>query len=596
MHIWKPVSILKILEHPESSIRNFPLQNWRVIPRIVFLLCVLIGVQCQPEHSANAFVQPPADSNRKGHPPSTSDWLKDNGVESNLKSYRTYLKSLNQIDVNSDRIRELIEGLSSTDFRIREQSTDELKTIPTISLTDLRELEQDTDLSPEGRYRLAEVIRVRRQQKPAQIQFTMFCDIRDRKIPGLTDSIIQSFDHFEPENFVRHAAMQALMVTSQESDIAALKKVAQGSEYDNQLRAGALRCLTRLRPETAAELVLNSKIDLAKKPTGNLGLEIARVHVLNKRLEAFEVLFDLLKDDRSTIRESALASLVRLTDLKYSHHSTPVLDRADNVIEQTRSWLKDHESDVNYDWYHIPPKIGRRLVCQFDGNRIIELDEKGNVVWHFDAKQPFACLGTPDGRRFVMLYSTSCLLEFDGAGREIRRIVDLPANVSGICRRPNGNLVLAAGQDDDLILEIDATGKKVKSFVIKGKPTSAEIGVNGNLIVTLYGAKQVVEVDASGQIVNTISFKEAPYHATPLVSGNLLVTFPQNRKIIECDPSGKVIHRIDCKKYAYHAQKMDDGTFTFADESGLYRVDERGTEIVGQTYKGLGRVNYSYTY
>jgi hypothetical protein len=235
-------------------------------------------------------------------------------------------------------------------------------------------------------------------------------------------------------------------------------------------------------------------------------------------------------------------------------------------------------------------------VCQYDANRVIELDETGKIVWSVEAEKPFACMGLPNGHRFILLYSQGTILHYDGAGRLARKLEGLPSNISGICRRENGNLILAAGQNGNLIVEIDAAGNQVNSFTVEGKPTSVEIGLNGNLVVSLYGSKKIVEVDDHGEVRKTIELDGAPYHATPLITGNFLVAFAQDRRIIECDPEGKIVLSIDCKKYAYHAQKLEDGTISFADETGIYRVDEKGNEIVGQTFKSTGKVNYIYSY
>ncbi|MFK7769880.1 MAG: hypothetical protein AB8B55_21915 [Mariniblastus sp.] len=145
-------------------------------------------------------------------------------------------------------------------------------------------------------------------------------------------------------------------------------------------------------------------------------------------------------------------------------------------------------------------------------------------------------------------------------------------------------------------MEVNAAGKEVKKMVIPGSPTSVEIGLNGNLITALYGESKIAEIDAAGKIVKTIKVEKAPYHASQLESGNYLVTYASEGKMIEYDPSGKEVWRHKCENYSYHAQELEDGTISYADSSGLVRVDRTGKKKVTKPMKKIGTVNYSYSY
>lgn len=527
---------------------------------------------------------------------SNSIWLKRNGIESSVESFRRYFENLSGPEYDATAVGDLIESLSSEDFQIREQATHSLKTVPSLSVADLKSLAEEPSVSPEGRYRLQEVIRVKQNQDPAQIQYAILSDIRDRKLAGLAESIIQSYDSLETDRFVRHASIQALMVTTEASDVNFLSSVLLDSKMVPEIRVGALKSIYRLSPELARQQVMEDHPELLEEAEGVVGLEVARILVLNKRPQAFEMLFRLLRDEKLAIRNFAAASLVRMTQLEFERDQVVDLDQTDAIIQKVNSWLIQNADDVNYQWYNTKPRLGRRLVSQYDADRVIELDEAGNVVWSVQAEKPFACLGLPNGHRYILLYSEGSIVEYDGAGRLVKKLAGLPSNISSICRRENGNLILAAGQNGNLILEIDSAGNQVNSFKLEGKPTSAEIGLNGNLVVSLYSSKQIVEVDSNGKIINQIQLDGEPYHVTPLISGNFLVAFAQDRRIIECDQNGKVIFKIDCKKYAYHAQKLEDGTISFADETGIFRVDESGKEIVGKSYRSVGKVNYMFSY
>ena len=168
--------------------------------------------------------------------------------------------------------------------------------------------------------------------------------------------------------------------------------------------------------------------------------------------------------------------------------------------------------------------------------------------------------------------------------------------MSGLCRLPNGNLMIAAGQNDSQLFELDPKGNKVKTFTVKGTPTSVEVGLNGNVVCALYKKHEVVELDDTGKIIKSFKVEGAPYHATPLKNGNYLVAFARDKKIVEYDPAGNEIWKFDCATGSYRAQELEDGTIVFTDSKGAHHINRKGEEIKFTDLSVSGKIHYSHSF
>ena len=574
---------------PESSFVTWRVPS-RAPPRILKLfLTVCFCVFMSPYPSLAAAQD---DSDIKEMDKSNAVWLTDNGIEASQAGMRGYLKALRPDESVVEKALVLIKQLSSVEYLVREKATNDLKAMPNLTVATLRSIDSSFDGKPEGKYRLKEVIDYKASQNSAQIQFAIFQDIQKRELKGFASSIVDSFVFLEPDSFVQIAAAKALGATATESDSELLTELLVDTSQDNEMRAGALRGLLHVAPDAAFEYATKLK-DSTK---GTLGLEVARVLVVNEDEAAFEVLCRLFDDKSLQIRNKSLSIIRRMTNKHIGYHS--VLDDAANkkAVKEVKAWLADNKNEVEYVWESAKFRLGRFIVSQYDANRVIEFDEAGKVVWSVDLDKPFACFGRPDGHRFVARYSGGVVHEYDASGKEVRVLKGMPKNISGMCFRENGNILIAAGQAGNIVMEVSPEGKEIKKMVIPGSPTSVEIGLNGNLIVALYGSDKIAEVDSTGKVLKTIKVGSDPYHVSQLESGNYLVTYASAGKMIEYDAAGKEVWELKCENYSYHAQELEDGTISYADSSGLVRVNRNGKKKVTKPTKSIGTVNYSYSY
>ncbi len=519
-------------------------------------------------------------------------WMVDNGIEPTPEGMKQYLKSLRPDETVVEKALVLVEKLSSSEYLVREKATNDLKAMQNLTVSTLRSIDSEFEGKPEGKYRLREVISFKGMQNSAQIQFAILQDIQKRELKGFASNIIASFEYFERDSFVQNAAGKALGATATDDDRELLTSLLDDAEQTDQLRAGALSGLLHTAPKSAFEYAAKLKDSTA----GVLGLDVARVLVINKDEQAFEVLLRLLDDKSIQVRHKSLSILRRMSDGEIEYHSVNDDLANEKATKEIRAWFAENKDDVEYVWESAKFRLGRFIVSQYDANKVVEFDEAGKVVWSVDLDKPFACFGKPNGHRFIALYSGKVVHEYDQAGKLLRVIKNLPSNISGMCFRPNGNILIAAGQSGNVVIEVDAAGKEVKKFKVPGSPTSVEIALNGNLILALYGDAKIAEVDSAGKVVNTIKVGANPYHVSQLENGNYLVMYASTGQLIEYDATGKEIWKMKCENYSYHAQELEDGTISYADSSGLVRVDRNGKKKVTKAMKKIGSVNYSYSY
>lgn len=518
-----------------------------------------------------------------------ADLLSPFGIESSRSGIEAYLESLLGDVENQREIAERLVGrLSDRSYAIREQATRELIAIPTLRISILKSL-GSTLTSREGQYRLEMVIDARKEQSQSRVQFAVFRTIELENMTGLTPSIIESHRCLEADDFVQRAARTAIEVSSTPQDLELLQKVLSDVDRPVALRAGCLAALSRIEPERA----LQRASDLVGQ-SGVLGLEIARILVEKNRPESLDALVNLLDDGNSRVKFTALESIRQTTELTFANNALRDAESVSRAKEEIESWrIENADREIEYRW----PKsirLGRRLLSQYSKGRIVELDESGEIIWSVKAKSPFACIGLPNGHRLVVLYSSNKVVQYDSDGAKVGEFVGLPGCPTGLCLESDGNLWVAAGQSGDQILKFSPEGKKVKTLKVAGKPTSIEIGINGNFVCAMYGDNRIVELNSAGKVVHTTTVKEFPYHAQPLSNGNFLVAFPKVGEIAEYTRDGKLVWEHRCEQDCYRAQRLEDGSIVFADAKGVHRIGRDGKTI---EFKDIGgKYNYLFSY
>jgi hypothetical protein len=515
--------------------------------------------------------------------------LLDQGIEPSKEGVGKYLVQIVPNDEMKNKVIELIGLLSSLDYQIRETATNELKRMPVDSGT-LAEYKNKYAKNPEALYRLRKVASFRSTDSRASTQLAVLQLVASAKLSGLFTKIQSAIPHLENDRSVQSAAMEALVITSTPDDVAAAKTFL--TDRSNGLRSMGLRVLEKFDKPAAIEHALK----VGDAVEGEFGLELARILVEAENEKSFPVLLQLIRDENRLIASRAYSALSNLTGLDFRFSVATAKERADLTDLKCKTFLAKNIKSVVYEWSISGKKIGHRLVADYDGDQIMELDGNNNVLWTLKKKvKPFACFAKPDGGRFVVLYRSGSILEIDREGKELRTLKGLSNSISGLCQHPNGNLLFASGQGNGAITEITLAGKRVRDIKVGGTPTGVEVLPNGNLIVACWGGKNVVEVDMKGKTIREFKVDQAPYHVAPMASGNLLVAFASQGVISEFTPEGKEIWSHKCAKNVYRAHEMDDGTISFADSVGLHRVTRDG-EAIGKPFTKVGKTKYMFEF
>jgi HEAT repeat protein len=197
----------------------------------------------------------------------------------------------------------------------------------------------------------------------------------------------------------------------------------------------------------------------------------------------------------------------------------------------------------------------RVLVTEWDGNKVVEFDFRGNQIWK---KEGFTGRATnaqrlPTGNTFIC--TTNELLEVDRSGKAIYTIRVNQGLTAGY-RAANGDIVCL--RNDGQCVRYDTAGKELKSFP-SNRDTSWTSGIdlarNGNVLITQPSPNQkVTEYTPDGKV-----FKEwtAPQvtTATKLSNGNILAASHNDQKVIELDPSGKQVWEYKDEYHIFRAKR-----------------------------------------
>ena len=529
----------------------------------------------------------PAESPTKDLP--SRKLLKEHGIEPTVQGIEKYFDSLLPNQEMLNVVTRIAEALSDPKYAIREKATAELKALPGVSISTLKTL-QSSLKSSEARYRLKIIIDARLAQYHSHIQHVVLKLVAKEKIVGLVPSIIKSNSFFETDSFAESTISNAIGISATPNDVELLKRVLEDANNSPALRVGSFAGLSRVAPETALELAK----DLVDEP-GQLGLEVAKTLVQNKELASFDKLAGLLEDENFRVRVSALNTIRTMTGLSFKNNYLSNEASVSEVRKQVKKWLSENkDKEINYLW-PVSNKLGRRLVTDYSNGAITEFDQSGKEIWNHKAPHPFTCMGLPNGHRLIVHYIANQLVEYDADGKEIRRF-RFPNSASGFCRQDDGAIWVAAGQSGNQVVKYSPKGKKLKSFVVDGTPTSVEIGNNGNLICALFEKNQIVELDQDGKIQKTIKVKGKPYHAQPLTNGNFLVALNRINTVAEIDSNGKIVWQHKCDKNCYRAQQQEDGSIAFTDAKGFHRVNRVGKEIESRGIASGGKLYYSFNY
>lgn len=146
---------------------------------------------------------------------------------------------------------------------------------------------------------------------------------------------------------------------------------------------------------------------------------------------------------------------------------------------------------------------GHLLITDRNNNRVIEVDETGQIAWQYD---------------------------------QLTR----PHNGD---RLPTGN-TLIANSEKNVVVEINPAGEIIWAYGGQGVldwPRDADRLANGHTLITDSRGNRVIELDTDGQVVWSFSGLALPYEADRLPNGNTLIADNSHRRVIEISPAGQIV-------------------------------------------------------
>jgi hypothetical protein len=184
---------------------------------------------------------------------------------------------------------------------------------------------------------------------------------------------------------------------------------------------------------------------------------------------------------------------------------------------------------------------GRVLIAEYQGNQVTERDQTGKVLWQKRVSgTPNCCQRLPNGNTFITTNQT--ILEVDRSGQEVYSYS--PGDslyIVGAMKERGGRIVCGTSQGV-VVFQSDAAGKHWKMTRIGNVQNwcRAEGLPGGRVLVAIPSENKVLEMDASGTVLQTWVVPGAA-SAVRLPNGHTLIGCSNANRVVELDRSGKTV-------------------------------------------------------
>ncbi|MBU0926745.1 MAG: hypothetical protein KKA67_03255 [Spirochaetes bacterium] len=206
---------------------------------------------------------------------------------------------------------------------------------------------------------------------------------------------------------------------------------------------------------------------------------------------------------------------------------------------------------------------GNVLVPDTNGDRLVEIDDSGDIVWSSEEwgggsgilsngirlDYPNHATELPDGDFLISARYNDAVLEVDRTGR-VSWAYEGARRQHAPRRLPDGN-TLIADSDGDRVIEIDREGDIVWSY---GQgldwPRFAQRLANGNTLITDSNNNRILEVSREGAVVFEYGqgVLSAPYQAEELPGGTIMIADAQHGRLLEIDRAGAILWTFSRKR------------------------------------------------
>jgi len=240
-------------------------------------------------------------------------------------------------------------------------------------------------------------------------------------------------------------------------------------------------------------------------------------------------------------------------------------------------------SDLNKTYSNVQKNSyisrGNTLITEYLGNRIIEIDNDGNIVWQKTGLgQPAEAERLENGNTLIV-EEIGRVIEVDNSGAIVWQKTGLYGPLDAE-RLDNGNTLIGLL---DRVIEVDNSGAIVWQKTGLDFPLDAERLDNGNTLIADANNDRVIEVDNSGAIVWQKTEIESPRDSERLENGNTLIVLLD--RVIEVDNSGAIVWQKTGLYGPLDAERLDNGNTLIVETPGnrVIEVDNSGAIVWQKT-------------
>ena len=176
---------------------------------------------------------------------------------------------------------------------------------------------------------------------------------------------------------------------------------------------------------------------------------------------------------------------------------------------------------------------GNVLIAELRGNRVIQVDAQGKVVWEYKARSPYNAKPLVNGNVLIAHYHPSRAVEVTPKGEVVWEYAAKRGTCTDVHRLENGNTLIGTYVS---VFEVTPAGKVVWEYEAK-HCFGCQPLANGNVLMA-DSSGRVIEVTRNKEIVWECRFA-GPYDAFRLSNGNTLIT--GKSKFVEMTPDKKIV-------------------------------------------------------
>ena len=487
------------------------------------------------------------------------------------ESVSDYLISLYPSPQERELLANLVAELGNDSYAQRESASRQLLRRPTGVIPILEEATKNQDF--EIRWRAKQILD-HTERESRRLLEAVLVTVQKEKLAGLCRPLFGAVPLCK-DDYLRIQLCRALAETALEADATFL--IEQLRSADAQQRVAAIATLGKVSPKSGAEQAANLLGDESQL------VQLAALRILadQGRRESLPHLVRLLDSAETPVRAESIRILRALTGQQFSFTVYEPVDKRAASVEQWKKWLASsgQTAELKFPLSDAAIDLGRLLVCDMGQQKVIEYDNAGVKVWEKQVGQaPWACFGLANGHRIAGSYQDRNVVEFDEAGTEVWRMDDLPGGPMGVQRLDNGNTLLAI-PDAMQVIEVSPDKKVVWKAALDGRPTYARRLDDGRTLVSLQQHRKVVEVDDGGKVAWELPIDGMSFSADRTSAGTTLVCDLQTGEIREFDRGGTVIFKKAGFSNPYTVQRLANGNTMVVDRTGVKELDPKGNIV-----------------